>query len=276
MSDGRTGLYKSCTLSKPSREIRLLRIVHSPEQKELCCTLSAYQRDVAPPYRAISYTWGDVLNDKRTLRIDGKRVEAGENFYYALWQASRYARDAVLRVDFLCINQDDARERTSQVAIMADIYAEATEVLSCLGPHDDSSWFVFGLAAELTQLPCFNAQEGWTSLHDQSMTLKGWAEVNRCHIAFARRSYWRRLWVVQEVSMGVPDRLRFLCGDSHLTYHELENFSTAHKILGSTQASIKDEHLVCQSNLEQVGFTAVTNLLQLAIEPPMSLQHLSQ
>ena len=39
----------------------------------------------APPFEAISYTWGDD-SDERLIRIDNEDMEVRKNCWFALWQ----------------------------------------------------------------------------------------------------------------------------------------------------------------------------------------------
>jgi hypothetical protein len=105
----------------------------------------AHQAVDGEPYEALSYVWGDTKN-RRDIAVDGTTLSVTANLHGALTafrcrplhpsatcngppqhQVRRLWADAV------CINQEDLRERTSQVELMARIFASAHRVLSWLG-----------------------------------------------------------------------------------------------------------------------------------------------
>lgn len=47
-------------LAAPERQIRLLRIVSGPQDHDVTCRLETVDATAAPPYNAVSYTWGDA------------------------------------------------------------------------------------------------------------------------------------------------------------------------------------------------------------------------
>ena len=124
--------------------------------------------DEAPPYVAVSYTWGPnediAYADEAVINKDGvprylSTVDRGgdiassdeEAHFLEIdgedYQVTRNVRELVMRVigdgvgalgwiDALCINQADLIERSSQVRQMGDIFASAEYVLIWLGTDD--------------------------------------------------------------------------------------------------------------------------------------------
>ncbi|KAI0967601.1 heterokaryon incompatibility protein-domain-containing protein [Xylaria arbuscula] len=106
------------------------------------------------PYEAVSYVWGDTRK-RHDITINGATLSVTENLYGALTACrrrplsksssssegsnpgtnTRPAQKQVRRLwaDAVCINQDDLPERTSQVELMARIFAGASRVLAWLG-----------------------------------------------------------------------------------------------------------------------------------------------
>ncbi|KAI0424358.1 heterokaryon incompatibility protein-domain-containing protein [Xylaria sp. FL1042] len=109
------------------------------------------------PYEAVSYVWGDTRN-RHDINIDGATLSVTANLYGALTAfrhgllsvrssgssssdssdpgpGTRPVRRQVRRLwaDAVCINQRDLPERTSQVELMARIFAGARRVLAWLG-----------------------------------------------------------------------------------------------------------------------------------------------
>src|SRR5690349_1061293 len=67
------------------RHIRLLEILQGDFGQHVICTLSAWEFDTAPPYVAISYTWGDP-NSTTDITVNGRCMLVRTNCEYALQQ----------------------------------------------------------------------------------------------------------------------------------------------------------------------------------------------
>ncbi|KAK2056004.1 heterokaryon incompatibility protein [Colletotrichum caudatum] len=97
-------------------------------------------------YEAVSYTWADASGDSTRCRpmFIGPFwdiVPITRNCENAL-QSVRISYSGPPRkiwIDSLCINQDDEKERSAQVALMPRVYADATSVLVYLGPASEDS-----------------------------------------------------------------------------------------------------------------------------------------
>lgn len=59
-----------------------------------------------------------------------------QNLHTSLLQTRLADRTRRLWADFICINQDDHKEKGHQVGIMSRIYSEVRKVLICLGPDE--------------------------------------------------------------------------------------------------------------------------------------------
>ncbi|KAI1012501.1 hypothetical protein LB504_008432 [Fusarium proliferatum] len=101
------------------------------------CTFETVHLANAPPYEALSYTWGDEAASIRIL-LNGEESLVRPNLAYAL-AALRISEPRVLWVDALCINQQDNTERNHQVGMMGDIFRRAERVLVWLG-RPSSGW----------------------------------------------------------------------------------------------------------------------------------------
>lgn len=93
------------------------------------------KRDKAPPYTVISYTWGDG-EVTLTIRLNGQTFYIRVNLWSCLYYLSLHAPHAQwthLWADAICINQNDAQERNTQVRLMDQTYRNATCVSVWLG-----------------------------------------------------------------------------------------------------------------------------------------------
>ncbi|KAH0843862.1 hypothetical protein AYO21_09900 [Fonsecaea monophora] len=133
-------------LDRSSNEIRLLRLLPEKDRhdggrfKRLpSCQVFYARLGAKPQYVALSYVWG-TCQDKRVILVDGQQVKVSQTLYDAMMELRRGRRQhLIIWIDFLCINQRDHEEKSWQVALMGDIYRQATQVYAWLGPAEDDS-----------------------------------------------------------------------------------------------------------------------------------------
>ncbi|KAL6914728.1 hypothetical protein FSST1_012488 [Fusarium sambucinum] len=101
------------------------------------CTFETVHLASAPPFEALSYTWGEEAASVRIL-LNGKPFLVRPNLAHAL-AALRVSEPRVLWVNALCINQQDTTERNHQVGLMGGIFSRAERVLVWLG-RPSSGW----------------------------------------------------------------------------------------------------------------------------------------
>lgn len=148
--------------------------------------------DGATNFAAVSYEWGrsEVVH---SIKIDGHECRIRMNlmlFLKALPSLKSKQKDLPSRfwIDSICIDQGKSSEKTCQISLLHAIYSSAKCVISWLGPAEDRS----NLAMQ----------------HLTGIKTAGYAVD-----ALLNRSYWTRLWMVQEVVLG---RIwRIACG-SHV------------------------------------------------------------
>lgn len=95
-----------------------------------------------PEYFALSYCWGDPALSEEII-IDGQSLNITANCAAALRRMLRGKLGRRIWVDSICINQSNApgalKERGLQVAMMDQIYKNATQVNVHLGEGDAAS-----------------------------------------------------------------------------------------------------------------------------------------
>ncbi|KAK4445750.1 heterokaryon incompatibility protein-domain-containing protein [Podospora aff. communis PSN243] len=233
--------------------IRLVRIqdrarfAFSSRRIEL--DIKVFQLDHAPPYRALSYTWGPshqgqppyVDGDKRPIRIAGRRFLVLPNLWDALVQLRECFRRGgelsegprYLWIDALCINQDDLAERAAQVSVMDRVYSQATQTVVWLGKADHETSKARRLLEKITQIPPDESKAisatargirpdrpyflarglpdpTWTRSHRQR-----WLPI----MDLFERAWFTRSWVVQEVLLSAD--ILILCGAWSFSFFEL-------------------------------------------------------
>lgn len=165
-----------------NRVIRLLKFLPGPTPS---CTLIDADVDKAPPYLALSYTWGAPVFD---------HCGYARGRYLMLW------------ADAACINQGDIRERSSQVRLMNAIYRSAERVAIWLGESADDSDFIMDKMvewkAEFDRISLFCNNRSYDYVISIMLSTN-----------LLRRPWWRRSWVVQEATLIGATRSYFFCGN---------------------------------------------------------------
>ncbi|KXH25805.1 hypothetical protein CSIM01_07236 [Colletotrichum simmondsii] len=168
-----------------ARKFRLLRL-HAAKLHNAPIWIDTFVTNLTlkPPFEAVSYTWAD--RDGDTSRCD--RVYVGK--HWDVLPVTRNCANALRRlrfpnrwrdlwVDAICIDQDNEKERSHQVGLMQSIYATAVRVLVYLGEDPDGD-------DGMNPIP-------WTDGKYVQRTLASPS-------ALAENSYFRRVWVIQEIA----------------------------------------------------------------------------
>ncbi|KAJ6192932.1 heterokaryon incompatibility protein-domain-containing protein, partial [Bipolaris maydis] len=229
--------------------IRLLDLKFGHDDEIISLGIEKYRIDDHPPYIALSYTWGDA-NDTLNLLCNGRIIAVTRNLHEALWQF-RENRKRLARlkpytrsrnqplhfwVDAICINQGKNEEKSVQVGLMREIYQRANHVFVWLGPADKSSdvshplhqhhrvnsgsmWYP-GCVRNVPQ-QILSASPGYgramkslldsVSGRNSQSNLLPITELKN----FFTRSWWTRIWVLQEVALSRDTH--FICGAQRLS-----------------------------------------------------------
>lgn len=259
-------------LDKSSSKIRLIHLQPRSRNNNIICRLCIVDLDADNlKYEALSYEWGET-NISRSILLNGKEFSVREN----LWSALTYLRhdevERVLWIDAICIDQSDKGERNHQVGLMAQVYSRASRVVVWLGKDGQEDFtrvasFIDMLAEEShlndlvkdeTQafLPHYVPRvDSWPStaaarwsvpvnlLHgsgskwmSEDEHRRGWeAWDNICH-----RSYWSRLWILQELILARTLVLR--CGNVELEWESL--YRIFHRPRTSSGRLIHSSHAI--------------------------------
>lgn len=174
-------------------EIRLIRLQPSSNlQDRIVTTMSVVPLDNAGQFHTISYAWGSDSSDEYIM-CDNVRLPVRKNLNAGLKRIRE--KMAVCKedrkrleyfmptiwVDSICVNQADQGERARQVPMMADIYTKAESVIAWLGEAND--WEGANVLASL-------------------QGLKPKAEATATLHALAKRPYFKRRWIVQEITLA--------------------------------------------------------------------------
>lgn len=114
------------------RQIRLLTIQPGEFNDELQCFLNVASLSDTCSYETISYTWGDVRH-RSSFVVNGDIINVPFNSMAALRRMRLSDRQRVVWIDSICINQRDDLEKSTQVALMSEIYSNGNHNLVYLG-----------------------------------------------------------------------------------------------------------------------------------------------
>jgi hypothetical protein len=170
---------------------RLLILSALGEDGAPCGALRSFDLDSTIPYTAVSYAWGSENQPGgNTIRLNGIPITVRRNIWDFLYHYCRacdnlQSRSSALWIDAICIQQSNPTERSHQVQRMADIFLRASKVLVWLGKPDRS--------LEIVADVCRGIPE--SAKHST-------ATINTAFHQVCRRSYFERLWVVQELALA--------------------------------------------------------------------------
>jgi hypothetical protein len=147
-----TGFYSKAyyrPLDKAAQEIRLIYLNPGVFEEPLSYSLAYISLprygDPTPTYETLPYCWGDARR-RRDISLSVSEPEGISehtlSITAALYSASKNLRPQtgparILWVDSICIGQEKIDERTSQIALMADIYRKAERVIVWLGEGNE-------------------------------------------------------------------------------------------------------------------------------------------
>lgn len=164
-------------------------------------------------FEALSWRWGDEKHGKFAVMIekDGKlyRKRVSETLGLAL-KYIRCEKERFLWIDAICINQEKADERSSQVAMMSLVYATATRACVWLGEDDvESTMAIKFIKEDINQLKNF----------DSICKKQDYAEKWKSLLMLMQRPWFSRRWVVQEVVLA--KNALVYCGPDKIEWQEL-------------------------------------------------------
>lgn len=214
-------------------EIRCLTLSAGSANDPLVCVVNHFNLNNDPSFEAISFVWGDHVKN-RTITCSGHRLTITSNLYESLQQIRLADRERILWADWICINQDDKKEKGHQVALMARIYSQAERVLITLGADDVSSAHSGGAAELLRQvnevvqkeLDTINNSKGARNSYAYDQVVRPLVSDPRWEsIAHLTRCSWfQRGWVLQESGLA-REAWIFWGGDSFNWVHLLRTIS---------------------------------------------------
>lgn len=118
------------------RQIRVLELAPGEAADGLTGELKVVSLDTNVCYDAISYVWGSNVLPS-TIELPSGRLQITMSVDRALRRFRDWTEKRRLWADSICINQTDDDEKSRQVALMGDIYRQASKVLIWVGEADE-------------------------------------------------------------------------------------------------------------------------------------------
>lgn len=196
------------------RQIRLLSLYPGEEGDRLIGRVVHVSIDHPGPYWALSYCWGNPKKDETLYLDNGTMIGITASLCNAL-KDYRHLHSPVW-VDAVCIDQDNKREKSLQISLMKDIYAQANLVITYIGPGTEHSLAGLDLAQRLydrywnkggnAQFESFQLQDSPSSYGLPHSSDPAWTALGD----LMDQPWSSRAWIVQESLLN--DSMMMACG----------------------------------------------------------------
>jgi hypothetical protein len=203
--------YAEAPLNLRKQEIRLVKLEHSTDTEPIKCSLRSYAiEDDCPAYVALSYAWGPKERHD-DIQLNGVAFPIGLSLWSFLAQMRSQHQYITFWIDALCINQANVLEQNHQVQMMREIYSKAHSVWIWLGKINDIIHSNLAVDFLETQKPTFD-----NDLDHR----KFWSpRIYSAVYVLCSRTYWYRIWIVQEVLLA--KRATLLYGSRQVPWTKL-------------------------------------------------------
>ncbi|KAF4632483.1 hypothetical protein G7Y89_g5649 [Cudoniella acicularis] len=182
-------IYSKSELRPDRKDIRLLTLLAGTFNDEIQCQLHTVSLNYDPPFTALSYCWGDAKS-RGNITVNGHQVSVTESLEVALRYMRHQEEHLQVWADAICINQSNRAEKSVQVAMMGDIYAQASLVWIWLGKPADNSNVAMDFIRSATEINLDDPNFGVTPVV--------WLAVKTLFL----RQWFQRLWVIQEALLS--------------------------------------------------------------------------
>ncbi|KAK6440318.1 hypothetical protein LTR95_003465 [Oleoguttula sp. CCFEE 5521] len=255
-----TFCYAPLNTNGQGTQFRILHLLPGQPSNGVRCCLHQLGLDGNVSYDALSYTWGDLKGTKE-ISCDGHTLRVTTNLHTALRRVRSTTEVKHLWADGVCINQQDVNERGKQVQLMKSIFSNAKCVLIWLGEEDETSHRALELIGDLAKsVDRFLAEGGDMDDVDFNDPLaekhfscyKNLEQFTRLAAlnAFTHRTWFARVWVVQEVSMAA--RAEIIYEDLNVDW---EDFTVATKAYDNLNLHMVDHERVARAREEWLSGT---------------------
>lgn len=233
------------------------------------CSLSTVEFHDAPSYEALSYCWGPP-ELKTEIICNHQPRGITENLSLALRSLPQPFSTRRIWVDALCINQNDTKEKSSQVAMMRDIYRQAHRTVVWLGADYEDSQLIASYSERAAAAPSVPLRTDM--LRDPSnddvelgcymhFCVKMDEKVNnagKTHhptgpeysalVHLLRRPYFSRSWITQEIYVARDITIQW-----GKTCMSVEKFAAMLRVAFSSKLYLQDHNPYGYDLIQQVA-----------------------
>ncbi|KAF7177623.1 hypothetical protein CNMCM7691_005952 [Aspergillus felis] len=197
-------------LNPEAAEIRLLTILPDKNGKKVKCTLQTVSLNNSPQFEALSYVWGNVV-EKVEISVDDIPFQVTTNLEAALKCLRHSRKKRHIWIDFICIDQNNVKEKNTQLPLMGRIYKDATAVVAWLGPINPNmeqamsmikpreSSSLAGILQDIRQITRPRSRK------NQRDTIGSILDAVQGFLDIVSAPYWGRIWTFQEYYL--PEKL---------------------------------------------------------------------
>lgn len=221
------------TLLTSAESIRVIYLQPSTDfWSPLSCSLAVlelaqYTERQDAQYTALSYSW-DAQTPDREVYCDGNTLLVTANCEAALRRLRLSDTTQQLWIDSICINQNSdteaIEERNHQVALMGQIYKKAKRVVVWVGEKDEKTQHAINVVRDLGHIPGQNdnrdRREVQRQIQERVQSLKSRVTkpADDPITPLFDRSWFHRMWTIQEVTLCAPNKIVLMCGDIELPW----------------------------------------------------------
>ena len=219
-------------LDSARQEIRLLVVKPGSENEMVDCSFqhASLKKASKPHYETISYVWGDE-NLRSQVSLEGENIDVPASSERVLRRFRLVDAPRTLWIDAVCINQNDQEERSSQVALMYEIFSCPVKNLIWLGEDNGTARRALDgihLLVNDIKVETNDITDIFKILYDDSGTIRIAAtrtsisllpEQVHAMVHFYSSEWFRRLWVVQEAALA-PSSVCYR-GDTELSLQDV-------------------------------------------------------
>ncbi|KAH7113382.1 heterokaryon incompatibility protein-domain-containing protein [Dactylonectria macrodidyma] len=148
------------------------------------------------------------------------------------------AVDHPIWVDALCINQANDAEKNEQVQMMHHIYTGASTMFAWLGLGDNHSNAAIDWLWSLSTIARKDGVRAASSIAHEVLVEEPYALTPLAHLTleFFQRSYWSRVWIVQELVFS--HNVMVSCGDGRIRLDDLREACEVLLVMAAKSVSV--------------------------------------
>ncbi|KAF4634089.1 hypothetical protein G7Y89_g4018 [Cudoniella acicularis] len=210
--------------------IRLLRLKPGSSPSKFQCELQAFSIDQAPKYHTLSYCWGAPTRENPLL-CSGEIIMITTTLKEALARLITHNRGDVewIWIDQICVDQENVREKETQVNMMKDIYHKSEGTIVWLGPDIigiesterllDDMWHLH--TEDQSPIDGSRRRGIYTRAEFEATNLPpAWHPSWKVLAELLSRPWFVRTWVIQEAVLSRAHP-QMLCGSYKLDWEKL-------------------------------------------------------